>query len=150
MGDLLPFFGGTWFWWIAAALLLVGELLLPGVFLLWLAVAAALTGVVDLLLGLGWQGEIATFAALSLVLVLASWNYVKAQRSPKSDQPHLNQRQMDYVGRRTTLLKAISNGAGKVRIDDTVWDVSGPVLPVGTQVIVTGVAGPRLEVEAVN
>lgn len=141
---------GTWFWWIIAALLLIGELLMPGVFLLWLAVAAALTGIVDLVLGLGWQAEILTFAGFSLALVMASWKYVKRQRSPKSDQPNLNQRQMDYTGRHTTLLKAINNGAGRVRIDDSVWDVTGPELAQGTHVIVTGVSGSTLTVEAVN
>jgi hypothetical protein len=40
MSDLFPMFGGEWFWWIVAAVLLIGELLMPGVFLLWLAVAA--------------------------------------------------------------------------------------------------------------
>jgi inner membrane protein len=150
MGDILPYFGGVWLWWIIAGVLLFGELLLPGVFLLWLAAAAALTGLLDLVLGLGWQGEVVTFVALSVALVLASWNYVRAQRSPKSEQPNLNQRQMAYVGRRTVLLNAISNGAGKARIDDSVWDVTGPDLPKGAQVIVTGVAGATLTVEAIN
>jgi len=54
------------------------------------------------------------------------------------------------MGRRTTLLKAITNGAGKVRIDDSVWDVTGPDLPQGTHVVITGVSGSTLTVEAVN
>ncbi len=150
MGELFPFFGGVWFWWIVAGVLLIGELMMPGVFLIWLAAAAALTGIVDLIFELGWQMELAVFAVLSVLLVIASWKYVTKQHSPASDQPDLNQRQTGYVGRRTVVMKAISNGSGKVRIDDSVWDASGPDLPQGAQVIVTGVKGSTLVVEAVN
>jgi inner membrane protein len=139
---------GPWLWWIIGALLLIGELLMPGVFLLWLAVAAGLTAIVDMVVGLDWKGEIATFAILSVLLVLASWKYVRAQHRPMSDQPNLNQRHLDYVGRRVTLLHPIHNGLGKVRIDDSVWDVEGPELAAGAMVVVTGVKGTRLSVEA--
>ncbi|NMD09068.1 MAG: NfeD family protein, partial [Phyllobacteriaceae bacterium] len=82
MGELLPYLGEAWFWWIVAGVLLIGELMLPGVFLIWLAGAAALTGIADLLLGLGWQGELGVFAVFSLLLVLASWKYVTKQHGP--------------------------------------------------------------------
>jgi membrane protein implicated in regulation of membrane protease activity len=148
MGDIFPIFGDVWFWYIVGLVLLIGELLAPGIFLLWLALAAGLTGGINSIFGLGWQAELAVFAVLSVLLVLASWNYVMKQRRPKSDQPDLNQRQTGYVGRRTTLLQAISNGRGKVKIDDTVWDVSGPDMAQGTAVVVTGVTGATLEVKA--
>ncbi len=148
MGDIFPIFGDVWFWYIIGLVLLIGELLAPGIFLLWLALAAGLTGGINSIFGLGWQAELAVFAVLSVLLVLASWNYVMKQRRPKSDQPDLNQRQTGYVGRRTTLLQAISNGRGKVKIDDTVWDVSGPDMAQGTAVVVTGVTGATLEVKA--
>ena len=150
MGDIFPIFGDVWFWYIIGLVLLIGELLAPGIFLLWLALAAGLTGGINSIFGLGWQAELAVFAVLSVLLVLASWNYVMKQRRPKSDQPDLNQRQTGYVGRRTTLLQAISNGRGKVKIDDTVWDVSGPDMAQGTAVVVTGVTGATLEVKAVE
>lgn len=150
MGDILPIFGDVWFWYIVGLVLLIGELLAPGIFLLWLAIAAGLTGGINSMFGLGWQAELAVFAGLSVLLVLASWNYVMKQHRPKSDQPDLNQRQTGYVGRRTTLLQAISNGRGKVKIDDTVWDVSGPDMAQGTAVVVTGVTGATLEVKAVG
>jgi inner membrane protein len=133
-----------WFWFILAGLLLIGELLSPGVFLMWLAGAAALTGMVDKVIALSWQSEVALFAVLSALLVFASWNYVKRQREPTSDQPHLNQRHGAYVGRQFTLEKPIINGSGKVRIEDALWDVDGPDLPAGAKVKITGVNGLRL------
>jgi inner membrane protein len=138
---------GPWLWWIVAVVLLIGELLAPGIFLLWLAAAAALTGVIDLLLHLSWQGEVATFAILSAGLVLASWKYVMASRRPKTDQPHLNQRHTAYVGRVVPLEQAIVHGSGKVRLEDAIWDVDGPDLEKGERVRITGVSGLRLTAE---
>jgi inner membrane protein len=143
MSEMLAMSGG-WFWFIVAGLLLIGELLSPGVFLIWLAGAAALTGVVDRFVVLSWQSEVALFAVLAVALVFASWNWVKAQRSTQSDQPHLNQRHGAYVGRVFVLDRAIINGSGKLRIEDAIWDVDGPDLPVGARVKVTGVNGLRL------
>jgi membrane protein implicated in regulation of membrane protease activity len=148
MGDLFPIIGDTWFWFIVGLALLIGELLVPGIFLLWLAIAAGLTGSINFVFDLGWRGELGVFAVLSILLVLASWSYVMKQRRPKSDQPDLNQRQVGYVGRRATLLQAISNGSGKVKFEDVIWDVTGPDLPQGAQVTVKAVNGATLVVEA--
>ena len=38
-------------------------------------------------------------------------------------------------------------GSGRVRIDDTVWQVRGPDAPAGARVKVTGADGPVLKVE---
>ncbi len=43
MGEIVPFIGDVWFWFIVGVALLIGELLAPGIFLLWLAIAAGLT-----------------------------------------------------------------------------------------------------------
>jgi membrane protein implicated in regulation of membrane protease activity len=146
MSEFLPVVG-PWFWWIAAGVLLVGELLAPGIFLLWLAGAAALTGLADLAFDFDWRGEIVTFAILSLILVLLSWKWVMASRRPKSDEPNLNQRHHAYVGKVVPLAQAIVNGAGKVRIEDAMWDVDGPDLPQGALVRISGVSGLRLQAE---
>jgi hypothetical protein len=146
MSDFIPVIG-PWFWWIVAGILLVGEMLMPGFFLLWLAAAAALTGAIDLVFDLGWQGEVSVFAILSLLLVLITWKWVMESRQLKSDQPTLNQRHHAYVGRVVPLAQAIVNGSGKVRIDDSLWDVDGPDLPLGTRVRISGVEGLRLKAE---
>jgi inner membrane protein len=135
---------GPWFWFILAGLLLIGELLSPGVFLMWLAGAAVLTGFVDMALRLGWTGEVIAFALLSLFSVFASWKHVTSGWSPKSDQPHLNMRHHAYVGRIFPLHQAITDGSGKLKIEDALWDVEGPDLPVGTRVKITAANGLRL------
>jgi inner membrane protein len=138
---------GPWFWFILAGLLLIGELMSPGVFLMWVAGAAALTGVADAVIGLDWHFEAIVFGVLSAVLVYATWDRVKAQRNPKSEQPHLNERHMTYVGRVVPLEQAIVNGTGKVRIEDSLWDVDGEDAPKGARVKIIGVKGLRLAVE---
>lgn len=148
MSDILSVFATPWLWFIIAVLLLAGELTLPGVFLLWLALAAAVTGLVDLALGLSWTAEVMVFAVASLLLVLASWRYVMAQRRPKSDQPFLNQRHHAYVGQSTVLVQAIANGIGKVRFEDALWEVRGVDLPIGAKVLVTEIDGMTLKVVA--
>jgi inner membrane protein len=42
---------------------------------------------------------------------------------------------------------AITNGSGKVRIEDALWDVDGPDLAKGERVRITGVNGLRLAAE---
>ncbi len=146
MSDIWPVIG-PWAWWIVAGILLIGELMAPGIFLLWLAAAAALTAVADMIFGFSWQGEVATFGILAAALILASWRWVMDNRRPKTDQPHLNQRHAAYVGRIVPLEQAINNGSGKVRIEDALWDVDGPDMAKGERVKITGVNGLRLIAE---
>jgi inner membrane protein len=148
MDQFFPFMG-VYFWWSIAGILLLAEMAMPGFFMLWLAAAAALTALLDLYFGFSWAGEILSFAALSMILVLATWRMVMGSRHMKSDQPHLNQRHQGLVGRSFILDRAIINGSGKIKFEDTLWDVDGPDLAVGARVKVTGLNGMRLIVEAV-
>jgi inner membrane protein len=148
MEQLFPL-AGPYFWWIAAGLLLLAEMAMPGFFMLWLAVAAALTAVVDSVFHLSWTGEILTFAVLAMLSVLASWRFVMASRNQKSDSPYLNQKHNAFVGKTYILTTAIINGSGKIKVEDALWDVDGPDAEVGARVKVTGVEGLRLMVERV-
>lgn len=146
MEDLFPF-AGLWFWWIAAAVLLLLEMMLPGFFMLWLAFAAALTGIADQIFHFGWMGEVFTFALLSLASILLSWRFVMGQRHKKSDSPHLNQRQNAFVGKTYVLVEPIINGSGKIKVEDALWDVDGEDAAKGGRVKVIAVDGLRLKVE---
>ena len=148
MDQFLPMAGG-YFWWIVAGLLLLAEMAMPGIFMLWLAMAAALTAILDLVFHFTGVQEIFCFAILALLCVLASWRFVMNSRHSKTDSPHLNQRHHGLVGRSFVLDRAIVNGRGKIEVEDTLWDVDGPDMAVGARVKVTGVEGMRLVVEAV-
>ena len=143
---------GPWAWWVLGIVLLILEVLLPGVFLVWIGIAAIVTGALSLLLWeqafWTWQVQWLVFAVLSLVAALIGRRIVSA-RGETSDQPHLNQRGQSLVGRTATLEQPISEGRGRIRLDDTMWSVQGPDLPVGTRVRVTASNGRDLTVEAV-
>ena len=63
---------GGWTWWIVAVLLFLLELLAPGVFFLWLGIAAIVVGISTLLVDWSWQWQVASFAVLSLISLILS------------------------------------------------------------------------------
>ncbi|MCA3556599.1 NfeD family protein [Aestuariivirga sp.] len=139
---------GNWVWFVAAGILLLLELLSPGVFFIWLGIAAALTGVTDNVLDMPWQGELLVFAMLSAMAVIGGRRFYKGPAMEPKDNPHLNRRQFGYVGRSFTLGQPIINGRGKLTIEDTVWQIEGPDMEAGTRVKVTAVNDMTLVVAA--
>jgi membrane protein implicated in regulation of membrane protease activity len=149
--DILTWLDGTqfWHWWILAAIFAGIEILAPGVFFIWLAAAAALTGLSALFIpGLSWQIEALIFAVLAIASVLFWRSYTKKNGTKDDPAATLNRRGEQLIGRTAVLSEAIQNGRGKARIDDTVWRVEGADLPAGTPIKVTGVDGAILKVEA--
>ena len=142
---------GPWSWWIFGAVLLALEIVVPGSFLVWIGLAAIVTGLLSNLFWTSpwwvWEVQWLIFAVLAGASVIAGrrWLY---QRGNESDQPTLNDRSASLIGRTADLVEPIINGRGRVRIGDTVWIVEGPDLPAGTRVRVIGGSGSDLRVEA--
>jgi membrane protein implicated in regulation of membrane protease activity len=145
MQELFPVVG-IWFWWIVAGVLLLFELMTPGVFAMWLALAAASVGITDYFVNLSWQLELLVFAAFSLVYVYLARPWYSKNNLQSSDQPNLNQRIYAFVGKSFVLTEPIINGQGKLDIEGTRWDVLGPNLAKGATVKVTAVEGMKLRV----
>lgn len=139
---------GPWNWMVLGCALLALEILAPGFFLLWIGIAALITGAASLLLldqgWWTWQAQVVAFLVLALISAYLGSRLMRA-RHGDSDLPLLNRRSEQLIGRTATLTEPISNGRGRIRIGDTLWRVSGPDLPVGTQVKVTSVATGDLE-----
>ena len=139
-----------WHWWILAGILLIIEISAPSFFFLWLAIAAAITGLVLLAIpGLGWEYQLLTFSALSLVSISLFRRYQRSQPAP-SDNPTLSRRGEQYVGRTFTLAEPIINNNGTIRVDDSTWRINGDDLPTGSTVKVVGVKGVILQVAAIE
>ena len=138
---------GAWNWFVIAAVFLLIELMLPGVFMLWLGLAAIMVGVISLATVWSWQAQFIAFALLSLACIPA-WRYFARKVEQPADRPFLNRRAEGYVGRVFTLEKPIVDGVGTVRIEDTVWRVKGPDLPAGSRVKIARTDGAELAVEA--
>jgi membrane protein implicated in regulation of membrane protease activity len=138
---------GGWLWFVLAAIFLLIELTVPGVFMLWLGLAAIMIGIITLATVMSWQAQIIAFAVLSIACIPA-WRYFARKVERPVDRPFLNRRADSYVGRVFTLEKPIVDGVGTIRIEDTVWRVSGPSLPAGSRVKVSRADGAELAVEA--
>ncbi|OCW59364.1 NfeD family protein [Hoeflea olei] len=135
---------GPWSWWIVGLVFLGLEILVPGVFLLWIGLAAIVVGALSFLLWgadlWSWQLQMLVFAVLSLVFAVVGRRITAA--NARSDQPMLNRRVEGLVGRTATLEEPIRDGKGRVRLDDTTWIVQGPEMPAGARVrIVMAQAG---------
>jgi membrane protein implicated in regulation of membrane protease activity len=141
---------GPWNWMALGLVLLGLEIVVPGIFLLWIGIAAIIVGTLTLMIGGAafwtWQLQIILFLILSLVSAYIG-KKVMAKGDGVSDEPFLNQRAEQLVGRTATLAEPISDGRGRIKLGDTQWRVSGPDLPVGTKVKVVSTDGSELSVE---
>lgn len=137
---------GAWSWMILAAVLLVLEMLAPGIFLMWFGFAAAATGLIAFRYEIAWQWQLIWFCGLSLAAVLLANRYLR-QHPLESDQPLLNKRAAQLVGQFFDLDEPIENGRGSIRVGDTIWRVEGPELPKGARIRVVATDGSVLKVE---
>ena len=137
-------------WLLAALVLGVAELIVPGVFLVFLAIAAAVTGLATLALpDLPAGAQLASFAVWSGVTVLVGRRWYHDYPVATSD-PMLNDRAARLVGEIVTVDQAIDGGHGRVKVADGVWQASGPDAAIGTKMRVVGVRGGVLAVEPVT
>lgn len=136
-------------WWVLALILIAGEVLAPGYFLLWIGIAAAAMGVIVFALpDLGVLAQAVLFAALAFISCIAYWKLVRPrlQRGASAESELLNRRGARMIGQRYVLETAIVNGRGKARVGDGQWLVEGPDLPAGSTVEVIGVEDTTLKV----
>ena len=136
-----------WDWLAFGSILLILEVFGAGGYLLWTGIAAAIVGVLTYLfpaIASPWQFLL--FGCLSVLTAVFWWQRQKAAAKP-SDQPGLNQRGSEFFGREFVLHEAIIGGRGKIRAGDTLWLVTGPELPAGSQVRVSGQEGVLLKVD---
>ncbi|HVC16479.1 MAG TPA: NfeD family protein [Rhodanobacter sp.] len=137
-------------WWILALLLIAGEILLPGYFMLWIGLAAAVMGALLWLVpSLGLLAQAVLFALLAFAICMAYARLLrpKLERSEPGNE-RLNRRGEQMIGQRYQLIEPIVNGRGKALVGDGQWLVSGPDLPLGSTVEVVAVEGTTLKVRA--
>ena len=139
---------GTWNWLIFGIILMALELIAPGVFLFWLGLAALLVGLLSFAFNPSWQVQILMFAVFAAAAVPVWRRLARSHTAGNVNSPFLNKRADALVGRVFTLEKPIVDGAGTVRIDDTIWRVAGPDAPAGSRVKIVQADGASLTVAA--
>ncbi len=133
--------------WIAFGLVLAGfEMVVPGVYLIWLALAALATGALALVFDFGLPLQVVEFIFLSLILVYAARRMFGEQPIESTD-PLMNNRMGRLVGQTGTVAVAIEHGEGRVTHGDSQWPARGPELAAGTRVRIIGFDGGTLVVE---
>ena len=132
-----------WHWMVLAVVLAAAETFMPGAFAIWFAASAAVIGLALVVIPIPWQIQFIGFAVLGMVALIFYRRWLR-NHPEKVEQPNLNQRGVQYVGSELVLIEPIEQGAGKARVGDGVWKVSGPELPAGARVRVTGVNGTSL------
>ena len=130
-------------WLSIGVVLCIAELLVPGVFLMWLGIAALLTGLVLFILPIPLAAQLLLFAILSVAAVYVGRRWSSSADIP-SDDPMLNDRLARLVGEPVVVEEAIVGGRGRVRVGDGVWPASGADAAAGTRLTVTGAANGTL------
>lgn len=139
--------------WLTLGLLLAGlEMLVPGVYLIWLGMAAVVVGLAvlgaDALLGmaLGPAPQVIGFVVLALAFAYTSRRWLR-QSPIESADPMLNNRTGQLLGETALVTVAIAHGSGRVKLGDSEWTARGPDAPAGDYVRVSGAEGSVLLVE---
>lgn len=137
-----------WVWLGLGLLLAAAEMAIPGVFLIWLAGAAIITGLASWILPISVPLQIVLFGALGLVAVFAGRRYLRDNPIEAAD-PAMNKRGARMVGQTALVTQAIEGGSGRVHYGDSEWIARGPDTPAGTRVRIAGSDGAELLVEPI-
>ena len=135
-----------WAWLALGLLLAVAEIVIPGVFLIWLAGAAIVTGLLAWVLPLSLAVQIVIFALLALVAVFSGRRYLRAHPVEAAD-PLMNDRGGRLVGETVVVTSVIEGGTGRIKHGDSEWLARGPDAEPGTRMRVSGHDGAVLLVE---
>ncbi|UIP07025.1 NfeD family protein [Erythrobacter sp. SDW2] len=132
-----------WFWAAIGLLLAAAEILLPGVYLIWLAVAALLTAVLTFVLDPGVPLQIVNFVFLSLIIAFSARRILRDTPIFSAD-PLLNKRGARLVGETAVVVQDFAGGSGRVKLGDSEWLAKGIDMKAGERVRVTGSEGAIL------
>jgi len=137
-----------WYWFSFAAVLIILEMLLGvNFFLLWLGISAVSVGLIMIVYPhISWEYQFIIFAIESIACIVF-WHLHLKNNPTISDEPRLNRRSEQYIGRVVTLTDPIVNGRGKIHIDDSFWRIEGEDLPAGASIKIVDVDGVILKVE---
>ena len=136
-----------WLWLIGGVILLIAEIIAPGFFLVFIGAAAIATGAFTLLFDLGIAPQLALFALYAVIAFMVG-RKVYANQNMESTDPLLNDRSARLVGKVVTVVSAVDEHEGRVRVGDSEWSARGGPAAPGERVRIVGVDGNCLKVEA--
>jgi membrane protein implicated in regulation of membrane protease activity len=133
--------------WLTLGLVLAGlEMLVPGLYLIWLALAAIITGVLTVALDLSLPAQVIDFVFLSLIAAFSAKRFLRDKPIESAD-PLMNRPGQRLVGQSVLVVQPIEHGSGRVKLGDSEWIARGPDTAAGQWVRIKGSEGPILLVE---
>lgn len=135
-----------WVWLALGLVLATAEMAIPGVFLIWMAGAALITGVIAWATPIGLPWQVVLFAVLAVTSVFLGRRYLAANPVVPAD-PKMNDRGARAIGEMVVVTHAIDGGSGRVRLGDSEWLAKGPDAEPGSRMRVAGHDGAVLIVE---
>ena len=135
-----------WLWLIAAAVLAVAEMIVPGVFLIWIGAAALITGIATLILPLSVALQLLLFAIAAFGAIYVGRNYL-ARNPIGSTDPMLNDKIARLIGEIVTAVEPIDASHGRVKVGDGIWSARGVDAAIGDKLRVIGFERGALVVE---
>ncbi|MGV3556263.1 MAG: NfeD family protein [Croceibacterium sp.] len=142
LGDL----DAHWVWLTLGLLLAALEMLVPGVYLIWLAAAALITGVLTFAFDLSLPLQVVDFVFLSLIAAFSAKRFL-GEKPIESSDPLMNRRGARMIGETAMVVTAIEHGTGRVKFGDGEWIARGPETAAGERVRIIGTEGSTLLVE---
>ena len=138
---------GDSLWWVIGIVLVIGEVVLPGTFLIWFAFAAFGVGLIGVVVDLSGMNQVVVFGLLSFASL--SLGYLMRKRRGDPEAPAFADRTQAYMGKTYTVVEAIENGQGKIQVGDSVWLAEGEDCPIGGSVKVIDSRGNVLLIDDV-
>lgn len=133
-------------WLTVGVILCIAEMVLPGVFLMFMGIAALITGVITYLFPITIELQLLCFAVIAIASAYVGRRWFRPD-AIVTDDPMLNDRLARLVGEIVTVTDPIVGGSGRAQVGDSVWSVRGPEAAAGSRMRVTGAQGNTLIVE---
>lgn len=137
----------TWFWALAGLFLMAAEIILPGIYLMFVGGAALVIAVLFWLVP-GFPIWLAAVIFVSLVVVGILWGRHLSRTQDGEQAQALNDRGSLLVGRAAVLVSVTTPGQGTVKVGDTTWRAkwSGNDPAPGDVMTIDGVDSTTLKV----
>lgn len=146
----MEFLSNWTIWLIIGFILLILELMIPGVFLMWWGFAAMITALSAKFFPTLSLGELSTIFALFAVLFSLIWWKIQRNRDQVDDrQTDLNNREHHLIGTVGVVVEVVSGNIIRAKFGDTTWKVIGDNLQLGDHVEVLKAEGITLLVRKI-
>lgn len=138
-------------WLILGFILLILEIIIPGVFLIWWGLSSLiLAGITKLIPEVSPSWQITIFAITACILSFLWWKYQSKKDQLDDKQTQLNQRDNSMMNSKGVVVEILESGIARGKFGDTTWRIVGYDLKEGDQIIVTDVEGITLQVKKTN